>query len=64
MKNAVIKDLSNDELEERIAEERLKLTKMKIGHAVSPIESPVLLRHTRKTIARLLTEKSARVNKA
>jgi len=64
MKKSVISELSNEELMERIAEERLKMTKMSLGHAVSPMESPILLRTNRKTIARLLTEQSARKNKA
>ena len=64
MKNSVIRELSNEELAERIAEERMKMTKTNLSHAVSPLESPILLRINRKTIARLLTEQGTRMNKA
>lgn len=60
MENSVIRELSGQELVERLAEERLKLTKMKLSHAVSPLENPMELKHSRKLVARLLTEKSKR----
>lgn len=60
MENSVIKELSSVELSERLAEERLKLRKMKLGHAVSPLENPMELKSARKLIARLLTEQSKR----
>jgi large subunit ribosomal protein L29 len=60
MENTVIRELSNEELVERLAEEKLKLTKMRLSHAVSPLENPMELKHARKLIARLLTEKTKR----
>lgn len=60
MENTVIRELSTEELVERLAEERLKFTKMKLSHAVSPLENPMELKHARKLIARLLTEKTKR----
>lgn len=60
MENSVIRELSGEELNERLAEERLKLSKMRLAHAVSPLENPLELKHTRKLIARLLTEQSKR----
>lgn len=60
MENTVIRELSNDELVERLAEEKLKLTKMRLSHAVSPLENPMELKHSRKLVARLLTEKTKR----
>lgn len=60
MENAVIRELSTEELEERLAEERLKLAKMKMNHAVSPIENPQELKHARRLIARLMTERTSR----
>jgi large subunit ribosomal protein L29 len=60
MENAVIRELSSEELEERIAEERLKLAKLKMNHAVSPIENPQELKHARRLIARLMTERTSR----
>ncbi|MCB0763052.1 MAG: 50S ribosomal protein L29 [Flavobacteriales bacterium] len=60
MENAVIRELSSEELEEKLAEERLKLAKMKMNHAVSPIENPQELKHSRRLIARLMTERTTR----
>ncbi len=65
MKSKDIVILSDQELKEKIEIEKSKLTKLKLQHAVSPIENPMEIRNTRKTIARLLTEytKRQRINK-
>lgn len=60
MENTVIRELSNEELSEKLAEERLRFSKMKLNHAVSPLENPMELKHSRKLVARLLTEKTKR----
>lgn len=60
MENTVIRELSNEELSEKLAEVRLKFSRMKLNHAVSPLENPMELKHTRKLVARLLTEKTKR----
>ncbi len=60
MENAVIRELSTEELVDKLAEERLKLAKMKMSHAVSPVENPQELKHSRRLIARLMTEQSKR----
>ncbi len=60
MKQADIKQLSTSDLAERITEEKGALAKLKLNHAVSPIESPVKITNSRKTIARLQTELRAR----
>jgi len=52
--------LSDKELLQRIQEEKNKLVKLKLQHAVSPLENPMEIRNTRKTIARLLTELNKR----
>ena len=54
MKTSEIKDLTTDEIREKI--EKAALTKMKMNHAVSPLENPMLIRTTRRNIARLMTE--------
>ena len=56
MKTSEIKDLTTDEIREKIETEKAALTKMKMNHAVSPLENPMLIRTTRKNIARLMTE--------
>lgn len=60
MENTVIRELSTEELVERLAEEKLRLTKMRLNHAVSPLENPMELRTARKLVARLMTERTKR----
>jgi large subunit ribosomal protein L29 len=64
MKYAQIKELSTEEIKERIKEEQSNLTKMKFGHAVSAIENPMQIRTLRKTIAKLNTELKQRESQA
>lgn len=61
MKTKDITGLSDKELVERISEEKLNLTKMSLGHSVSPMENPMKIKNTRKLIAKLYTEKRKRV---
>ena len=61
MKQDIVKDLTNDEVRDRIAEERANYAKLKMSHAVSPIENPLKIRNTRRLIARLETEYKKRV---
>lgn len=60
MKIEVIRELSTAELKERLDEERNHLTKLKISHAISPLDNPNKIREQRKTIARMLTELRSR----
>lgn len=56
MKNIEIKDLTTKELIEKIQDEKLMLTKMKLNHHINPLDNPMKIRQTRRTIARLMTE--------
>lgn len=56
MKNSEIRELTTSEISERIEVEREKLIRMKLNHAISPLDNPMLLKESRKTIARLKTE--------
>ncbi|NOX47557.1 MAG: 50S ribosomal protein L29 [Chlorobi bacterium] len=56
MKQEVIIELSTPELIERLDEESKQLVKLKLNHAVSPLENPNKIKVYRKTIARLSTE--------
>lgn len=60
MTSKEIKDLSADQLKEQIAQERERLLRLKFAHAISPIENPLRIRASRKEVARLLTELSAK----
>lgn len=56
MKQSEICELTTEEIKEKIATEQSALTKLKMNHAVSPLENPMLIRTTRRNIARLMTE--------
>jgi large subunit ribosomal protein L29 len=55
-----IKDLSTQELMDKIAAEKENLVRLKLNHAVSPLENPSQLKAIRKNIARMNTELSLR----
>ncbi len=60
MKKEAIIELSTADLMERIEATRTSYVKMKLQHAVSPLDNPNKLRETRKEIARMLTELTKR----
>ena len=55
MKNNDIKDLSVEELKEKLISEKEALRKMKFAHQVSAIENPIRIKATRRQIARINT---------
>lgn len=61
MKNSEIKSLTIDELKGKIAESSANHVKLKFAHAISPIENPMKIKQSRKTIARLKTELNAKL---
>ena len=61
MKKEDIKDLSTDELRLRLEEEKVLYAKMKMNHAISPIENPMKIRITRRGVAMIQTELTKRV---
>jgi large subunit ribosomal protein L29 len=56
MKTSEIRELSTSDLIERIDTERTMLIRMKLNHAITPLDNPQKLKQTKLTIARLLTE--------
>ncbi len=48
--------MSTSELRERLDEEKKQLRKLRMNHAVSPLENPMKIVAYRKTVARILTE--------
>jgi len=60
MKHSEILELSTEELNAKLAEERATLTKLKFAHAVSAIENPSRITKVRKGIAQLNTELTQR----
>ena len=62
MKAQVLIDMPENELNDLLVTEKDRLVKMKMSHAVSPMENPLQIKFTRKTIARVMTEISKRRN--
>lgn len=62
MKKEAINELSTADLMERIDATRDQYVKMKMQHAVSPLDNPNKIGETRKQIARMLTELTKRQN--
>lgn len=59
MKNAEIQKLGVEELKKQIASEQENISRLKLAHAISPIENPMRIRQNRKLIAKLETALSA-----
>jgi len=60
MKSSEIKELTIQELQERLESEETLMVRMKMNHAVSPLDNPNKIVETRRNIARLKTEVKAR----
>ena len=56
MKSNVLIEMPDNEINDLLFEERERLARMKMSHAVSPLENPHQIRYTKRTIARILTE--------
>jgi large subunit ribosomal protein L29 len=52
---ASIKNLKEEDLKAKIAEDELRLSKISFAHSITPLESPVSIRLLRKDLARLKT---------
>jgi len=60
MKTSEIRELSTSDLLERIDTERTLLVRMKLNHAITPLDNPQKVKDVKLTIARLLTEMRTR----
>ena len=56
MDYSVIKELTTDEIQGKLEDETAEIAKLKMTHAVSQLENPMVIRQKRRTIARLNTE--------
>lgn len=66
MKISEIRELTTDELRERLEANRRTYVETRINHSVSPLDKPSSLRDQRRTIARLegeLRERELKNNK-
>lgn len=55
MKVSEIKEMTTKEIVEKIQVEKENLIRLRMNHAVSPLDNPMKLKETRKNIARLKT---------
>ncbi len=60
MKQSEIKELSTEEVVERVEVETAALQKLRMIHTVSPLENPLRIRDARRTVARLKAEQTRR----
>ncbi len=51
-----IHGMNEQDLRNRLAEDKLRLKKLEFAHAISPLENPMSIRGLRREIARLKTE--------
>ncbi len=56
MKSAEIKNLSVEDIQNKLAEAKAAYQKLTLAHRISPVENPIQIRDLRRTIARLNTE--------
>lgn len=56
MKTAEIRELTTKEIEERIDAEKSVLVKLRMNHAVSPLDNPLKIQTLRKVVAKMKTE--------
>ena len=60
MKNSEIKELSTKDIVERIDEEKARLLRFRLNHSITPLDNPNEIKNSRRLVARLKTELTAR----
>ena len=60
MKNTEIIELSDKELQERLDNEKDYLSRLRLNHAISPLDNPNKIVESRRNVARLMTELNRR----
>jgi large subunit ribosomal protein L29 len=60
MKSSELRELTDEELEEKLGESRQELFKIRFQAATGALDSSSRLRHARREIARILTIKNER----
>ena len=60
MKQSEIIELTDNELNERLDNERDYLSRLRLNHAISPLDNPNKIVEVRRNVARLATEVNRR----
>lgn len=55
MKTSEIKELTTKEIVEKIQVEKENLVRLRLNHAVSPLDNPMKIKESKQNIARLKT---------
>ena len=56
MKKVEIKELSTQDLKDRLEQMEREYAQLKINHSVSPVDNPAQIRRDRRMVARVKTE--------
>lgn len=56
MKKVEIKELSTQDLKDRLEQMEKEYVQLKVNHSVSPVDNPAQIRRDRRMIARVKTE--------
>jgi large subunit ribosomal protein L29 len=62
MKYNELIELTDKELSERLDNERDYLLRLRLNHAISPLDNPMKIQESRRNIARIITEINKRKN--
>jgi large subunit ribosomal protein L29 len=60
MKHTEILELTDKELQERLDNEKDYLARLRLNHAISPLDNPNKIVESRRNVARLMTELNRR----
>ena len=60
MKQSEIKELSTNDLQDKLVALKKNYTDLKMAHAISPMENPLEIKSLRKSVARIATELTKR----
>jgi large subunit ribosomal protein L29 len=60
MKDTSLTEMPINELNDLLVSEKDRLNKLRMSHAVSPLENPLSIKYSRKKIARIMTQLSLR----
>ena len=63
MKYSELTKLSPEELSQKLVAQQEELSKLRFSHAINPLEKPMLIRTTRKSIAQIKTLQNDRQRK-
>jgi large subunit ribosomal protein L29 len=56
MKNTELIELTDKELNERFDNEKDYLLRLRLNHAISPLDNPMKIKESRRNVARISTE--------